>query len=221
MPKKRNQVPYSKPRTLAHPSISRHDDSFHDQESHKSVNDLLQHLRLSQAPPVLSNESRSDVNPQTVHPSLAQILRIPETPPPRPRPGMRPFGVHARRRPPGPPPPRSWLENRIYAPSHSKETSLDSQQRPDRGTLTSLPGTVLPGQRTLQHQALLQLAKNWTFHVQYDQYYLATLPVRYKQILLTYIAKYSPNGISLNGLRTLFLDESQLEGATGTEDLTH
>ncbi|KAI4185806.1 MAG: hypothetical protein L6R41_003892 [Letrouitia leprolyta] len=230
MPKKRSQVPFSKPQTSAHPSISRHhnrrhDDSCRDHNSQKSVNDLLQHLRVSQAPPVVSTESRSDVNPQTVHPSLKHILQIPDTPPPRPRPGMRPFGVHARRRPPGPPPPRSWLADNSYAPSHIKRSQLqhnrDSKQRPNLETLPPLPDTILPEKRTLQHQALLQLAKNWDFHVQYDQYHLATLPVRYKQLLLHYIAKYSPDGIDLNGLQTLFFDDSQLSGATGTEGLTY
>ncbi|KAL8720379.1 MAG: hypothetical protein Q9225_002767, partial [Loekoesia sp. 1 TL-2023] len=230
MPKKRHQVPFSKPQTSAHPSISRprnngHDDSFREQDSHKSVNDLLQHLRVSQAPPVASTVSRSDVNPQTVHPSLKHILEIPETPPPRPRAGMRPFATQGRRRPPGPTPPWSWLENSIHAPAHVRKAALqhnrDSQQCPNLETLAPMPDTYLPEKRTLQHQTLLQLAKNWDFHVQYDQYYLATLSVRYKQILLTYIAKYSPNGIDLNGLQTLFLDDSQLDGATGTEGLTH
>ncbi|KAL8996905.1 MAG: hypothetical protein Q9188_006456, partial [Gyalolechia gomerana] len=233
MPKKRNQIPFNKPQTSAHPSISRlcnngHDDSFRGQDPHKSVNDLLQHLRVSQASPMLSPESRSDLNPQTLHPSLKHILQIPETPPPRPRPGMRPFGAHARRRPPGPSPPRSWLDKSINAPSHVKKASLqhnrDSKQHPNLETLDPPPDTHpshLPRKRTLQHQALLQLAKNWDFHVQYDQYYLATLSVRYKQIMLIYIARHSPNGIDLNGLQTLFLDESQLDSATGTEGLAH
>ncbi|KAL9603950.1 MAG: hypothetical protein Q9219_000888 [cf. Caloplaca sp. 3 TL-2023] len=232
MPKRRNQIPFQKPQATAHPSISRslgnhnqHNDSFREQDSQRSVNDLLQHLRVSQASSTVSAESRSDVNPQTVHPSLKDILQIPETPPPRPRPGMRTFVNHGRRRPPGPAAPRSWLENSIHAPPYVKRASLqrsrDSQQRPNLDTLEPLPDMYFPDERTLQHQALVQLAKNWDFHVEYDQYYFADLSVRHKQTLLTYIAKYSPNGIDLNGVKTLLLDDSQLDGATGIESLTH
>ncbi|KAL8834495.1 MAG: hypothetical protein Q9170_003730 [Blastenia crenularia] len=225
MPKKRKQIPFNKPQTSAHPSITRsrdndcHDDSFREQDTPKSVNGLLQHLRVSQAPPVVSTEPGSDLNPQTSHPWTSGIA------PSSIRPGMRPFSTQGRRRPPGPAPPKSWLNNSVYAPPHVRKASLqhshDAQQRPNLETLEPLPDTNLPEKRTLQHQTLLHIAKNWDFHAQYDQFYLATLSVRYKQILLVYIAKYSPNGIDLNGLQTLFRDESQLSDATGTEGLTH
>ncbi|KAL8753309.1 MAG: hypothetical protein Q9184_005463, partial [Pyrenodesmia sp. 2 TL-2023] len=233
MPKKRKHTPHSKPQTSAHPSISRsrhshNNDSSQEQAPHRSVNDLLQHLRISQAPAVVPTESPSDLNPKTLHPSVSSILQIPETPPPRPRPGMRPFATPGRRRPPGPPPPRSWLENSsIHVPPHAgratsiQHNSLDSQERPNFESLNPLPDTHLPHPRSLQHLTLLHLARNWDFHVEYDQYYLATLPVRYKQTLLTYIAKHSPNGITLHGLQTLFLTSASLPCATGAEGLTH
>ncbi|KAL8956552.1 MAG: hypothetical protein Q9193_005956 [Seirophora villosa] len=229
MPKKRSQTPYTKPQSSAHPSISRthNHDSSREQKSNHSVNDLLQHLRISQAPPLLSTESRSDLNPKILHPSLAHILQIPPTPPPLPRPGMRPFASPGRRRPPGPVAPRSWLENTIHPPAHlatawgSSNVDLASFQRPDLESFDLLPDTLLPSHRSLQHLTLLHLARDWDFHIQYDQYYLATLPVRAKQILLTYIAKYSPNGITFDALQTLFLSEQNLASATGADGLTH
>ncbi|KAL8905119.1 MAG: hypothetical protein Q9207_002820, partial [Kuettlingeria erythrocarpa] len=233
MPKQRKHTPYSKPQTSAHPSISRSrhnhsNDSSQEQAPQQSVNDLLQHLRVSQAPSVLRSESRSDVNPKTLHPSVSSLLQIPETPAPQPRPGMRPFATPGRRRPPGPAPPRSWLENSsIHVPPHAtrasstQRNSLDSQERPNIESLDPLPDTYLPHPRSLKHLTLVHLARNWDFHVEYDQYYLATLPVRYKQALLTYITRHSPRGITLHGLQTLFLTSASLPSATGAEGLTH
>lgn len=62
---------------------------------------------------------------------------------------------------------------------------------------------------------------NWVWHVQYDQYYLATIPVRYKEALLSYVARYSDSGMNKAGLEVLFLDEPELEDATGVEGLSH
>lgn len=223
MPKKRNRSYFSKPPTSVHPSISSHQhDSHRDAESDKSVNDLLQQLRIDQASSVASTEPRSDVNPQTVHPSLKHIFHIPETPPPRPRPGTPAMATHGRRRPPGPPPPRSWLSNNIHTPVRSAQKhSSDSQLRPNLERLGTFPNLHIPHSKSLQHQALVAIAKNWGFHVHYDQYYLPLLPTRYKQLLLTYIAAYSPNGINAQGLSLLLADDSIIEGATGTEGFTH
>ncbi|KAL8847876.1 MAG: hypothetical protein Q9221_007087 [Calogaya cf. arnoldii] len=223
MPKKRNQSYFSKPPTSAHPSISSHEhDSHRDAESDKSVNDLLQQLRIDQALAVASTEPRPDTNPQTVHPSLKHILQIPETPPLRPRPGTRAMATHGRRRPPGPPPPRSWLSNNVHTPVRSApKHSSALQQRPCLERLRSFPNLGFPCVKSLQHQALVAIAKNWDFHVHYDQYYLPLLPTRYKPLLLTYIAAYSPNGISAQGLSILLADDSIIKGATGTEGLTH
>ncbi|KAL8774279.1 MAG: hypothetical protein Q9209_001030 [Squamulea sp. 1 TL-2023] len=223
MPKKRTQSYFSKPPTSAHPSISnRQHDSHHDEESEKSVNDLLQQLRVTQASSAASAEPRSDVNPQTVYPSLKHILRIPETPPPRPRPGTRSMAAHGRRRPPGPPPPRSWLQNSIRTSSRSVQNhNTNLPQRPNLVELATFPDLHLPSSRSLRHHSLVLLARNWDFHVHYDRYYLPLLPIRYKQLLLTYIAAHSPNGIHAQGLSTLFANDSFIEDANGTEGLTH
>ncbi|KAL8858325.1 MAG: hypothetical protein Q9178_005188 [Gyalolechia marmorata] len=223
MPKKRNQSYFSKPPTSAHPSISiQQNDSHRDEESDKSVNDLLQHLRLSQASSLASTVPRSDLNPQTVHPSLKHILQIAEKPPLTLRPRTRAMATQGRRRPPGPPPPRSWLVNSIHTSARSVQThSSDLQQRPSVEKLGALPNLHLPPTNSLQHLTLVLIAKNWDFHVQYDQYYLPLLPTRYKQLLLTYIARYGSHGINAQGLCALFADESIIEDSTGIEGLTH
>ena len=222
MPKKRNQSYFNKPPTSVHPSISSHQyDSHHDAESDKSVNDLLQQLRIDQASSAASTEPRPDVNPQTVHPSLKHILQIPETPPPRPRPGSRAMATHGRRRPPGPPPPPSWLETSIQTPVRSSQShSSISQQRPSLEKLCTLPGLHLPHPASLRHRALVSIARNWQFHLHYDRYYLPLLPIRYKELLLTYIAAYSPNGVTAQGISLLFANDSIIEDATGTDGLT-
>ena len=71
------------------------------------------------------------------------------------------------------------------------------------------------------HQTLKALATNWLWHIDYDQYYLATLPDRYKEALLSYIVVYNPVGITLRGLHMLFLDDDILEDATGSATITH
>ncbi|KAL9583453.1 MAG: hypothetical protein Q9203_005082, partial [Teloschistes exilis] len=243
MPKKRNRVHFNKPQSSVHPSISRttqpsrnHGSPHHDKHDDTSVNDLLQHLRVSQAqpppPPTVSTGSRPDVNPQTVHPSLIDLLQIPETPPLGPRPGSRISRMQARRQPPGPAAPKSWLKSGSGGAGDSSRQSSSKdgmQQRPTPdnrpGTTTAtitLPDLHMPRPRSLQHQVFKSIARNWEWHLQHDQYYLATLMVRHKQILISYVAWYSPRGIDLPSLEAIFLDDqSRCEGATGAEGLTH
>ncbi|KAI4227169.1 MAG: hypothetical protein L6R36_002607 [Xanthoria steineri] len=223
MPKKRNRFQFSKPPSSVHPSISSHQyDSHRDAESDKSVNDLLHQLRIDQASSAPSTETRPDANPQTVHPSLKHILQIPETPPPQPRPTARAMATHGRRRPPGPPPPRSWLLSHFHPTVRlAPKSSACSQLRPNLGRLGTLPNLPHPHSRSLQHQALVAIAKNWEFHLHYDQYYLPLLPTRHKQLLLTYIATYNPHGINAQGLSLFLTDDPIIEGATGAEGFTH
>ncbi len=68
---------------------------------------------------------------------------------------------------------------------------------------------------------LKAIAKNWDWHAVYDQYYLPTILVRYKEALLHYIAQHSDHGIDKAGLDLLFQDDFDLEDATGAEGLTH
>lgn len=137
--------------------------------------------------------------------------------------------MHLSRRtrgPAGPPPPRSWLTDSIHAPAGSykkqksqRDTGLALPRRLDR-----LPGLRLPDEGTLLHLTFKQLASNWHWHVAYDQHYLATLPIHNKEVLLSYIAVYNNHnngGIGALGLETLFLDDTELEDATGSDSLTH
>ncbi|KAL8792775.1 MAG: hypothetical protein Q9195_004663 [Heterodermia aff. obscurata] len=124
------------------------------------------------------------------------------------------------RGPAGPPPPKSWLEKRNGGAAHTPRTSGPDHRLTDKH-VGSLPGVYIPQERSLEHLVLKSLAKNWQWHTHYDQFHLATLPVRYKETLLTYISAYNNRGIDAWGIDLLFLDGSELDGATGSESLTH
>ncbi|KAL9104613.1 MAG: hypothetical protein Q9163_000478 [Psora crenata] len=149
----------------------------------------------------------------TVHPSIHEVLQTPRAQIRARRADPRVTG--SRRGPPGPPPPGSWLHRRenvkrpIHTPfrDHTKE-------------IETLPGWDMPSSGSLLDRAFESLARNWEEHAYYDQYHLATLPVRHKEILLHYIAIYGSSGIDIAGLEVLFLDAKKLEGATGIEGLT-
>ncbi|MCJ1473018.1 hypothetical protein MMC13_001667 [Lambiella insularis] len=231
MPRKHSKVQYSKPTIPVHPSLTSSSSSAlphhgsHTQSTapSTSVNDLIQHLRRSQAP---SSPERplSDAGPHpTVHPSLNAILQVPNTPAPRPR------LQHDTRRqrglagpPSPPPPPRSWLEDSIHNPDRqTKISDTDMNTSENMRRLDRLPGIRLPSQHTLVHQTIKGLAKNWSWHLQYDQYYLATLPQHIKEALLIYIAVNSSIGLSRSGLELLFLDDTELDNATGGQAISH
>lgn len=228
MPKKHYNAQFSKPVSSVHPSLSAscipsRNCPGPNQGSGSSVNELINHLRRSQAPSA-ADRTHNDFNTPTVHPSLRAIFQVPETPPPRPRPGMQPS--RRTRGPAGPPPPRSWLTDSIHAPAGSSKKRVSQLEAgltvPNR--LDRLPGLRLPDERSLLHFTFKALASNWHWHVAYDQHYLATLPIRYKEVLLSYIAVYNNHtngGIGALGLETLFLDDTELEDATGSDTLTH
>ena len=225
MPKKRI-IQYAKPVSVPHPSLassSKQDASRLSNSGSNatttSVNDLIRHLRQTQTTPEASERHRETPSTHTVHPSLKDILDIPDTPAPRPRPGMRVSGGRRTRGPPGPPPPKSWLDRRGGVTSSSSTTSGPDQRLTKH--VGSLPGVYLPNERSLEHLTLKSLAKNWLWHGHYDQHYLATLPTRYKETLLTYISTYNNRSIDCGGLHVLFLDASELEGATGSEHVKH
>ena len=234
MPKKRAPKYDTKPSGSAHPSLSSSikpkDGRSQGSDSTlqgNSVNDRLQQLRISQG--ISSSLLGSQVGRPTsqvlspgagpsLPPSLRSILQLPDVPSPRPRPGLRVTG--RVRGPAGPAPPVSWLERRgqvigqRIGSAHLllEETSAKTEQ---------LPGCFLPNHGSLVHTTLKALAMKWDWHVEYDQYYLATIPVRYKEALLSYIARYSDGGTDKAGLDVLFLDDTELEDATGVDGLTH
>ena len=234
MPKKKAPTYDIKPSSSAHPSLSSSSKpkdarsiGSNKISSGNSVNDRIQHLRISQGvSPSLQGSQSGQLSSQTLAtgsgpslpPSLRSILQLPDVPSPRPRPGLR--VTRRTRGPAGPAPPRSWLETREEV----------TEQRPKDGQMLiggtsakteQLPGSFLPEHGSLFHTALKALAVNWDWHVHYDQFHLATIPVWYKEALLSYISCYSLGGMHKAGLSVLFADDTELEDATGVDGLTH
>lgn len=245
MPKKRHNPTFQKPASTPHPSLSSPASSPSNcshEATTSTVNELLTNLRRSQkgsktddpVPTMDLSALALETTSHTLHPSLNSILQVPDTPVPRPYATTR--GATARQRsdgglgvrgPVGPPPPRSWLlGGSIHAPAHvrarniARQRETSDQPRPSR--LDHLPGLPLPRHSSLLHLALKTLARDWDWHKVFDQYYLATLPQSLKQRLLAYIAVYGPiPGVALDDLRSLFLTDAELRGATGSDLVTH
>ncbi|KAL1964446.1 hypothetical protein VTN77DRAFT_7004 [Rasamsonia byssochlamydoides] len=224
MPKKHNKYPSVKPVNPVHPSLlsssnDRHRHGGSSSGSSRSVNDLIQHLRRTQVSKPAAGEgsvNSSGVVPRTVHPSIRNILELPETPPPRPRPNAHSAIGRRVRRTPGPPPPSSWLEGSSSDSQRGRTEpeviAVGSGQALYR--LERLPGVTFPSKRSLQHTVLMSMALNWTWHLEYDGTFLAELPNRMKMLLLSYIALYSrdlPLRTRMQGLHPLFLKQSDSE----------
>ncbi|KAJ5943662.1 hypothetical protein N7516_003830 [Penicillium verrucosum] len=232
MPKKHQRF-HAKPANSAHhslaPSGSRHDgrSGVHGSASATSVNDLISHLRRTQIhsassddPPSSQRAHRSFVAPRSVHPSLRDVLELPATAPPRPRPGPRRtvFGVRPTRPTVGPPPPASWLSgNTDLSRDQGLHNQIPEALEEEIHRLTRLQGPLFPDQRSLVHLTLKSMALNWGWHVEYDGPFLSQLPNHLKELLLSYVAVYA-RGLSLKGymkgLKPLFLtrqDQDQIE----------
>ena len=227
MPKKRAPTYDTKPSIPAHPSLSssgKPKDASHSLGSGSStngnsVNERLHQLRLSQGShdARVSSEVLSPAANPSLPPALRNILQLPDAAPPRPRPGLR---ITGRLRGPAGPVPPSWLSRRENRPN----TLANARTLPAREEMPiyeRLPGSVPLHDVSLIATTLKAIAKNWDWHLQYDQYYLATILVRYKEELLHYIRCYSPRGMDRAGLELLFLDDTEVEDATGAEGLTH
>ncbi|EFQ99408.1 hypothetical protein MGYG_08974 [Nannizzia gypsea CBS 118893] len=221
MPKK-HKSPSIKPTPAAHPSLqsTRSSSHGHTTTGQSSVNDILQQMRNASANAAGSRQTR--LAPRTVHPSLRNILELPETPPPRPRPATSRQAVGQRRvrRTPGPPPPLSWI-----TPNTGTNAGLDSPSGGSLGNrgvkfgrrLDRLPGTRIPPKDSLLHTTLRFMARSWDWHLLYDGAFLSTLPVSIRQLLLTYIAVYTDHlsmEVSMKGLEPLFLAQE-----SGPEDI--
>lgn len=230
MPKKRHNAAFSKPADTPHHTLlssgprNTNNGRFRSSpasSSQPSVNDLIHHLRGAQ---VSSEDSRAGsssrfIAPRSVHPSLRNVLELPETPPPRPRPNVRRTGVGGRvRRTPGPPPPQSWLLGNSYddkledAIGEDLDTSAETERVIYR--LERLPGTTFPPKDGLLHMALKAMAQHWAWHVAYDRQFLAMLPSHIKVLLLSYIAVYArdqPLRGLVRGLKPLFDSEAEID----------
>ena len=141
-----------------------------------------------------------------------------------PPPDHETAGEMRLRRPVGPKPPKSWLNSTRLAVSQLKKSKGPQPwQREDipGESLGVLPDLYLPEQRSLMFQILKGLARNWQWHVEYDQYSLAVLPTRLREALVGFIARYNPQGINRYGLEILFMDDVLLEDAGDNEDVAH
>lgn len=234
MPKKRHNPIFSKPVDTPHHTLLRNtqNDRFRSSpgsssSAQPSVNDLIHHLRRTQ---VSGSDDRNSgpsrfIAPRSVHPSLRNLLELPETPPPRPRPNARRTGVGRSRRTPGPPPPESWLLG------NSQDTNNDSGQGEDVDTaaaeterviyrLERLPGTTFPPRNGLLHMTLKAMAQHWAWHVAYDGQFLAMLPSHVKVLLLSYIGVYGrdqPLRGLVRGLKPLIAVDESDEDFQGSE----
>jgi hypothetical protein len=119
--------------------------------------------------------------------------------------------------------PPTSLTSSIHAPSRLRERDrrlvLSCRPRPQR--TDRLPGVITLDPRSLLHQTLKALARNWDWHLQYDQKYLAMLPQHLKSLFLGYAAVYAKSGVGYSGLKVLFLTEEEFEGSSGSDDVTH
>ncbi|KAL1884465.1 Lyso-phosphatidylcholine acyltransferase [Paecilomyces lecythidis] len=233
MPKKHQKYSSIKPTSLPHHSLSpgnhtsRHQHGASSSTPEPSVNDLINHLRRTQ----LSQSSSGDgavsytprVVPRSVHPSIRNLLELPETPPPRPRPSPRRVGDVRIRRTPGPPPPSSWLRGSHTENNERNHERLGIPAGSGRVLyrLERLPGVTFPAKDSLQHAVLKSMASNWNWHLDYDGEFLSELPTRMRILLLSYITVYAHNDQAPRnrgqGLRPLF---SKQEG-DGWPDQDH
>lgn len=224
MPKKRHNPTFAKPVSTPHHTLltsgprSQNDrfsptSSSSTSTTQASVNDLIHHLRRTQVSSSSDDRTANPsqfIAPRSVHPSLRNLLELPETPPPRPRPDARRNGVGRRvRRTPGPAPPESWLLGNNDLSSEQAEDLDTAAAETERVIyrLERLPGTTFPPKNGLLHMALKAMTQHWTWHVAYDGQFLAMLPSHIKVLLLSYIAVYArdqPLRGLVRGLKPLF-----------------
>ena len=214
MPRKHHRRLYTKPPstppvTFASPSSLRSASATSASQT-PSVNELLNHLRLSQASSIPPQAAHRRGQPRSHHPSVATFLGADPTPIPlRPR-SRIPLGVRAT--PPrgafaGPPPPRSWARAVTTAAGAAITAypTLDEYQAETRPNLDvrRLPELMRVGERSLMHYALLALARNWEWVVVYERYYLRCLRPGLKALLGAYVGAYG-GGMGKDSLNVLY-----------------
>ncbi|KAL4803426.1 hypothetical protein BDV18DRAFT_153720 [Aspergillus unguis] len=234
---------FAKPVSTPHHSLTSsprgsQNDRFHSTASpsgeQPSVNDLIQHLRRTQLSSSLSDNSRGTphhITPRSVHPSLRNLLDLPETPPPRPRPEGRRTAIGARRlrRAPGPAAPESWLTGNTSADEDDNDEPNTAETAEVICRLERLPGREFPAKTSLLHALLKSMAMHWTWHVAYDGQFLGFLPTHIKLLLLSYIGFYARDQplVPMRGLRPLFgnpeIADEETDGraADGDLEVTH
>lgn len=247
MPKKRTSSQFHKPSTPVHPSLSSSSSaskghhhiprSLHSAPatSGNLVNDLIQRQRSSFASPTpnvtqpsLSRDSL--VQAQTLPPSLRSILQGPAALLPDPRLPHHISRRRVNRRPAGPPPPRSWVQQGDRLPQN--DVMVDHSFADDESSVheeenryypfNPLPGLSVPDEGSLQFQTLKSLALRWNWHLNHEWNHLAALPMKTKERILYFVAKYNPGMMTRVRLEALFLgDGSWLEDLSVVENPTH
>ena len=216
MPKKHNKPATVKYKPTFSPSPSPTSSSSHG-STERSVNELIQHLRQTQIskPQSETKEWASKLVPRSVHPSIRNLLALPETPPPRPRSGTAQIGERRLRRPPGPAAPASWLSPSAQAAGSSRRTFSiggETYGATPLLRLDRLPGATFPPRNSLQHTVLKAMAKQWDWHLVYDGIFLAELPIQLRLQLLSYLAVYTDHGsmgVQMQGLKPLFMTDNK------------
>ncbi|KAJ5467818.1 hypothetical protein N7475_005570 [Penicillium sp. IBT 31633x] len=226
MPKKHQRF-HTKPASPAHHSLAPSESRRHggsevrgSTSTTASVNELINHLRRTQIPspssddlPTSPHAQRYFITSRSVHPSLRGLLEVPETPPPRPRPGGRRtvFGVRPSRPTVGPPPPASWLSRNEDAARNTESLNqIPGASEQGIHRLNQLQRPLFPDRRSMVHLLLKSMALNWSWHLEYDGPFLSQLPNHIKELLLSYIAVYgrgSSLGGYMKGLKPLFLTQ--------------
>lgn len=244
MARKRNSPRFPKHTTPVHPSLSSNPSaskghhhiprSLHSTPptTGNSVNDLIQRQRLSFASPTPkvtepSLSRGSLVQAQTLPPSLHAILQRPAALLPDLRLPYPILGRSMNRRPAGPPPPSSWVQQENQAPQNevmysSVENDASSIYEVEYiyHPLDPLPGLSIPDEGSLQFQTLKSLALRWDWHLRYEWNNLAALPMKTRERILYFVAKYNHGMMTRAGLEALFLGDSRLEDLPVTENLT-
>lgn len=206
MPKKRAALRFAKPTTPIHPSLA----SSSNEPKNKIASPRLHYLST---PPGQSPNAQA--RGRTGNPTPSPL-----------RPPQELLGERRVNRPAGPPPPKSWLEERLYDTDELPQ-SMKLPEPPKLlcatlpENLELLPGFHLPEKHTLIYQAMKALAKNWNWHMENDLDYLSKIPTRYRMALLCFLTRYNPHGISHCTLEALFMEDQTLENTSNNEDVTH
>ena len=137
--------------------------------------------------------------------------------------------INGQRLPPGPAAPQSWLAASLHAPAsvkaRAKRAAQDAAKTRNKRDLRTKLVTIddlhaLPMAGSLLDHTLRAMAHDWHFVAEYEQLNLATLPIRWKTALLSYLGTYAADGtVTPSSLKTLFLTSDELADATGGEDL--
>ncbi|CAG8281390.1 unnamed protein product [Penicillium salamii] len=227
MPKKHQRFHF-KPSSQAHHSIAGSNKNGvpgASGGSTTSVNDLISHLRRTQPPTAAEDGTprrrlQSTLTPRSVHPSLRNLLELPETHSPRPRPGAYRTAIGSRPVRPtvGPATPESWLAgNTNEQPAGESSSDMDGDMEAIVYRLKRLPGATFPGNGKLLHLVLKKMALNWAWHLEYDGLFLSQLPIHVKELLLSYVAVFArgqPLSGHMKGLKPLFLTQQDYAQVT-------